>query len=869
MPAIRAATAFVELRVGDTSVLIRGVSDAAKEAARRASQTIAGQISASLDRAASKWAETGRSMTASVTLPMLAVAYAATRTGVEMASMFQSSEIAFTRFLGSTLAAQQHLNALKVIAVQTGADIEGMANASARMMGIGISAKESIKWITAINDTVAAFGGNAEGAKLAMRAFTQILQKGKVSAEEMTGQLGEQFPAWEILSRAVGKPVSELQRLAAEGKLLSKDVLPAMFAQMQKDYGGSMAARLDTISGAWQRLKQTVSIKLGEAFQQEGSSLAASINTLTANVPALMESLGPIITAAIALAVSATPFLRTLADEFNSLSPAQKEVVAGALALYAATGPLLTVGSRFLSIGSGAFSAAQSVQRFVTGFRFGNEALAKGAPLATRWGVAIGNIAVKVSAGFINGVKAFGLGIMGIGRALIPVIVQTWAWTVALLANPVTWIVLGIVALVAIFIILWIKVRAFREFWQAVWAAIKVAALAVWGWLKAAWSATVSALVTAFEWVRVRVVAIFQFFAPLFRAAFKIWGALWSAYFAIVGAVWRGVWSIVVGVWRVLWAFLEPAIRGLGLIWNFVFGLVSAGWRNFVTGFTIIWNWLYANVLQPVGAFLYAVFVQPFVDAFATLSKYWGYFTLGLSTSWALIKAIFVAGWNFWVGVFQGLWSTVSDAWTKASKATSDFLADVYAFFLDIENNVDKAIAVFHAAVAWIVGIFDNAVSAVRAWLDKAAAFITGFASNLQQGGKDIIDGLIRGIREQGVKIYDAIMGPLKGAWNSAKQFLGINSPSRLFMELGRYTTEGFTIGLNQGAADITGASSRVFGGNVQRAAGTGAPNVFDALAQLINVNVQIGDEPLRGIVKTEISTSDRANASALRLGYR
>lgn len=74
--------------------------------------------------------------------------------------------------------------------------------------------------------------------------------------------------------------------------------------------------------------------------------------------------------------------------------------------------------------------------------------------------------------------------IMTTVRAMPGLIASVWSFTAALLANPITWIVLGIVALIAAIILLW-------QNWDA-----------VTGWLQRAWNATINGIVAGFNWLR-------------------------------------------------------------------------------------------------------------------------------------------------------------------------------------------------------------------------------------------------------------------------------------------------------------------------------------------------------------------------------
>lgn len=79
--------------------------------------------------------------------------------------------------------------------------------------------------------------------------------------------------------------------------------------------------------------------------------------------------------------------------------------------------------------------------------------------------------------------------LMGVIPALSGVIASTWAWTVALLANPITWIVLGVGALIAAIVVCWNKFAGFRAFIYTMWDAIKGFGEAIIGWIIAPFKA--------------------------------------------------------------------------------------------------------------------------------------------------------------------------------------------------------------------------------------------------------------------------------------------------------------------------------------------------------------------------------------------
>ena len=67
-------------------------------------------------------------------------------------------------------------------------------------------------------------------------------------------------------------------------------------------------------------------------------------------------------------------------------------------------------------------------------------------------------------------------------------IVSTWAWTAALLANPITWVVVAVVAAAVLIYKYWEPISGF---FLKLWDSIKVGAGAAWEWIKGIWNSAV------------------------------------------------------------------------------------------------------------------------------------------------------------------------------------------------------------------------------------------------------------------------------------------------------------------------------------------------------------------------------------------
>lgn len=93
-----------------------------------------------------------------------------------------------------------------------------------------------------------------------------------------------------------------------------------------------------------------------------------------------------------------------------------------------------------------------------------------------------------------------------------------WLFNTAMLANPITWIIIGIVALIAVIVLIAKKTDWFSQAWRASWKWIKSAASSTWEFLKKipGWIAT------AFKKVA-------DFIALPYKTAFNLIARAWNA----------------------------------------------------------------------------------------------------------------------------------------------------------------------------------------------------------------------------------------------------------------------------------------------------------------------------------------------------
>lgn len=91
------------------------------------------------------------------------------------------------------------------------------------------------------------FGLTTDETKRALNAFSQMANKGKVSAEELKNQLGDVLPgAMKLFADAMGKTEGELMQMMDRGELLAWDVLPRVASRLNAtaEAGGALEKAL-------------------------------------------------------------------------------------------------------------------------------------------------------------------------------------------------------------------------------------------------------------------------------------------------------------------------------------------------------------------------------------------------------------------------------------------------------------------------------------------------------------------------------------------------------------------------------------------------------------------------------------------------
>jgi len=106
------------------------------------------------------------------------------------------------------------------------------------------------------------------------------------------------------------------------------------------------------------------------------------------------------------------------------------------------------------------------------------------------------------------------------------------------------------------------------------------------------------------------------------------------------------------------------------------------------------------------------------------------------------------------------------------------------------------------------------AADAARSVGDSIKNFFSGL--DLSGMGRDIMQGLINGIKGMAGAVASAASSVVSSAMTAAKKFLKIKSPSRKMMEVGGFFSEGFANGISKAGKMAKAASLKMTKQTVQ-----------------------------------------------------
>lgn len=364
------------------------------------------------------------------------------------------------------------------------------------------------------------------------------------------------------LGKALNDPVKGLTALQRVG---------VSFTEQQKRQITTMAE-----AGKTQEAQKIILAELNKEFggsAKAAGKAAGPMGQLMVKLRKIGDSIGQIL---LPMVQKASTWLTKLADWFNGLSKGQQNAIVTTALLAAAFGPVLLVTGKLISAGG---QVLMVTAKIVAAMQSERAAM----------------IAKKVAS-------------VALAAASKAVAAGQWLVNAAMSANPIGLVIAAIVALVAIFVVLWKKNETFRKIVTATWNAIKAAAVKVWGFLKAYFVTMFTVYKTifskAFTVIKTVVTTVFNFLKSYFKTAFTVYKTIFVTAWNVIRAVTSTVFGRIKDVVRTVLSAVKGVISD-------VMGTIKSVWRTAWGGFkdvvTNVWDGIVSGIKGSINLIIDAI----------------------------------------------------------------------------------------------------------------------------------------------------------------------------------------------------------------------------------------------------------------------
>lgn len=569
------------------------------------------------------------------------------------------------------------------------------------------------------------------------------------------------------------------------------------------------------LSEVWEAIKKVASALSGGDMASFGEKIGKGLSIASQAIQSfakVVQSLSP-------------DQIRAIASAFLAFKTAQRTTKLATDALIGLNSAVSTTKSVF-----GGMQSATRVGTALFGIARGSKAASSAlyfmSETSTLAKIALGglNILTKIGGWIMPVISAIGTFISGImeGSAIAGTFSSAWGTIVAVLSGPVGWIIGIVVALVAVFVLLWNKCEGFRNFFIGLWNGIVSVVSNAWN--------------SFLEGAR-----------PIVEALMNVWNAL-TEFFSVL---WNGIVSVATTVWNGIVEVVTPIIEAIKTAWNSLVEFFTNLWNSITEVATTAWS-----TLQPIVETVWTSIQRFITSAIQVIQNVittgmqivqevwnavWTVFTTIVQTVWTVISTVISTVLNVIAGIINTVTSIIkgdwSGAWENIKGVAQTVWDGIKSVISTVINAIKDVISTVLGAIKNVVttiwnGIKDfisNAINAIKDTVINVGNALKDGFMNAMNALKDGVMGAIdsvKGFFDQlwnidlgaaGQAIMEGFLGGLKSMWGAVTDFVGgiaswiaehkgpISYDRRLLIPAGQAIMVGFNTALMSGFEDVKG----------------------------------------------------------------
>lgn len=288
-----------------------GLEAAAARKRLMESSTVLAQLAPQTNRVAAGMGEFGRSLLAGIgfgsayagVMTILSTAlhgvqraasaaFGALRFGFEFAADIEQSTVAFKTMLGSLDEAKALVKDIENFALATPFDVRNTTEIVRLLKARNIATKELLPTMKTLGDIS---GGDIERLKHISLAYSQVLAKGKLKAQEVNQFAEAGVNLRPFVAKEMGVEIAALEKLQEDGKVSADVVRNALVEMANTQFGGAMEDQAKTARGALNRLQEVAALTAKDVAEGLGErfGITGGINELAAMAEVFRQDIAP------------------------------------------------------------------------------------------------------------------------------------------------------------------------------------------------------------------------------------------------------------------------------------------------------------------------------------------------------------------------------------------------------------------------------------------------------------------------------------------------------------------------------------------------------------------------------------------------
>ena len=731
------------------------------------------------------------------------------KAGISYDALSEQALVAWTTILGSHSEAVKMMEKITDYAAETPFSKMGVDTMAKQLANADFKGQALFDQLTKFGDMGSAFGIQEDSLKEMVRQYAQVQQAQVAYTEDLNILQDKGIPIFKALGEVMGVPVSQVKKLASEGKVTA-DVYNKAIDSIASHTKGAMEGQSQTFNGMMSTLEDNLSVLWGYLAQDWFEGIKGSLSSFLPKFEEFVKLVG---TDGLSGAINKTiPELSPLVNLLSNIGNILQTIVL----------PML------INFGIWVSEHIQPIAFLAT--------IAGSLALAFK--------AYSIISSIIPMVQGLA-SVFGILEAeSLSTAAAQWATNLAFLGFPGTWLIAGLVALIGVFVYFWTTSEEFRNFWIGMWETVKEACISAWNGISHFFTETIpNAFKKVINFFKEDWKEILLFIVNPFIGAFALAYKHCEGFRNFIDNLVTNIKDFFVNGFE----YIKNSIAQFGseLVTKFknwldevwiLFTQTIPSWIQsivdwfselphhigFALGFVvtklIMWgvdmfNYITTNV---------PIWIDNITNWFAQLPgriwtwlvdsinkvKQWGY-DMGVKAG--QIAAEFLTNTITWFSQLPGrLWTWLTNAinkvkqWgydmgVKAGQIAAEFLKNTIDYFSKLPGRIwEWLVNTVSKVKAWGVDLWNAGVDSAKQLVKSIIETVESIPGKMVDIGKRIVEGIWQGIINAKNWFMDQVHGFFSGIVDGAKAALGIHSPARKMIPVGDYTVQGMEVGIEK-----------------------------------------------------------------------